>query len=140
MPALRRRPADFDPLTRERLLAGALLPAEWIVQAQRFRQWYRQAFLALFEKTDVLIAAATLFSATPIGQDTIRLDGRDMPLRPSLGLLTAPLSFIGVPVVTVPVRRAGALPIGVQLIAAPWREDQAFRVAAYVEREGASSA
>ena len=139
LPALRRRPADFDPSTRERLLAGALLPADWILQAQRFRQWYRQAFLALFEKTDVLIAAATPFCATPIGQDTIRLNGQDLPLRPSLGLLTAPLSFIGVPVVTVPVRRAGALPIGVQLIAAPWREDRAFRVAAYLEREGASS-
>ncbi len=139
LPALRRRPADFDPLTRERLLAGALLPADWILQAQRFRQWYRQAFLALFEKADVLIAAATAFSATPIGQDTIRLNGRDLPLRASLGLLTAPLSFIGVPVVTVPVRRAGKLPIGVQLIAAPWREDLVLRVAAYLEREGASS-
>jgi AtzE family amidohydrolase len=139
LPTLRTRPADFDPLTRERLLAGALLPADWILQAQRFRQWYRQAFLALFEKADVLIASATAFCATPIGQDTIRLNGQDLPLRPSLGLLTAPLSFIGVPVVTVPVRRPGALPIGVQLIAAPWREDRAFRVAAYLEREGASS-
>jgi aspartyl-tRNA(Asn)/glutamyl-tRNA(Gln) amidotransferase subunit A len=139
LPALRSRPADFDPLTRERFLAGALLPAHWILQAQRFRQWYRQAFSALFEKADVLIAAATPFCATPIGQETITLNGQALPLRPSLGLLTAPLSFIGVPVVSVPVRRAGPLPIGVQLIAAPWREDQAFRVAAYLEREGASS-
>ena len=137
LPALRTRPADFDPLTRERLLAGALLPAHWILQAQRFREWYRRTFLTLFDKTDVLIAAATPFCATPIGQDTIRLNGQDLPLRPSLGLLTAAPSFVGVPVVSVPVRRAGALPIGVQVIAAPWREDQAFRVAAYLEREGA---
>lgn len=137
--ALRARPADFDPLTRERFLAGALLPAHWVLQAQRFRRWYREAFLALFEKADVLIAAATAFSATPIGQDTISLDGRELPLRPSLGLLTAPLSFIGVPVVSVPVRRSAGLPLGVQVIAAPWREDHAFRVAAHLEREGAAS-
>lgn len=134
LPALRKRPADFDPATRDRFLAGALLPAHWVLQAQRFRRWYRQAFLALFEKADVLIAAATPFAATPIGQDSIRLNGRELPLRPSLGLLTAPLSFIGVPVVTVPVPRAGALPIGVQIIAAPWREDLAFRVAAQLEK------
>lgn len=139
LPALRRRPADFDPLTRDRFLAGALLPADWVLHAQRFRRWYRQAFLALFEKADVLIAAATAFSATPIGQDSIRLNGQDLPLRPSLGLLTAPLSFIGVPVVSVPMRRKGALPIGVQVIAAPWCEDHAFRVAAHLEREGAAS-
>jgi len=133
LPNLRKRPADFDPLTRERLLAGALLPAHWILQAQRFREWYRRTFLRLFEKTDVLIAAATPFCATPIGQDSITLNGQELPLRPSLGLLTAAMSFVGVPVVSVPVRRAGALPIGVQIVAAPWREDLAFRVAAHLE-------
>jgi AtzE family amidohydrolase len=138
--SLRKRPQDFDPLTRERLLAGALLPAEWVLQAQRFRRWYRKAFLSLFEKADVLIAAATAFSATPIGQEKITLNGRELPLRPSLGLLTAQLSFIGVPVVSVPVRHTGKLPIGIQVIAAPWREDHAFRVAARLEREGAAQA
>jgi AtzE family amidohydrolase len=140
LPTLRKRPADYDPATRDRFLAGALLPAEWVLQAQRFRRWYRQAFLKLFEKADVLIAAATPFPATPIGQDTIRLNGQDLPLRTSLGLLTAPLSFIGVPVVSVPMRRKGTLPIGVQLIAAPWREDHAFRVAAHLERAGIAHA
>ena len=39
--------------------------------------------------------------------------------------------------VSVPVWTEGeALPIGVQVIAAPWREDVAVRVAAHLEREG----
>ncbi|MGQ0651685.1 MAG: AtzE family amidohydrolase, partial [Betaproteobacteria bacterium] len=88
---------------------------------------------------DVVIAAATAFPAQPLGQDTIRLNGREVPLRPAYGLLTAPLSFLGVPVVTVPVRPSGPLPLGVQLVAPPWREDLAFGVAAYLERAGATS-
>jgi Asp-tRNA(Asn)/Glu-tRNA(Gln) amidotransferase A subunit family amidase len=62
------------------------------------------------------------------------------PARPSLGLLTQPLSCIGLPVVCVPVCQAGALPIGVQVIAAPWREVLALQVSAYLERIGAVGA
>ena len=139
LPVMKTRAADYDPATRERFLAGALLPAEWVLFAHRFRAWYRDAWRQVFEKADVVIAAATAFCAQPLGQDTIRLNGREMPLRPAYGLLTAPLSFLGVPVVTVPIRPRGPLPLGVQLIAPAWREDLAFRAAAYLEREGATS-
>jgi Asp-tRNA(Asn)/Glu-tRNA(Gln) amidotransferase A subunit family amidase len=48
-----------------------------------------------------------------------------------MGLLTQPISFAGCPVVTAPVWPDGSdgLPLGVQLIAAPWREDLALRAA-----------
>jgi Asp-tRNA(Asn)/Glu-tRNA(Gln) amidotransferase A subunit family amidase len=136
---LRKRPGDYDPATRDRFLAGALLPAEWVVFAHRFRAWYRDAWREVFQKADVVLAAATAFCAQPLGQDTIRLNGREVPLRPAYGLLTAPLSFLGVPIVTVPIRPSGPLPLGVQVIAAPWREDHAFRVAAYLERAATTS-
>src|SRR5262249_51367716 len=38
LPRLRTRPQDFDPDTRERFMAGALLPGSWYVKAQRFRR------------------------------------------------------------------------------------------------------
>jgi amidase/aspartyl-tRNA(Asn)/glutamyl-tRNA(Gln) amidotransferase subunit A len=46
-----------------------------------------------------------------------------------MGLLTQPVSFAGCPVVTAPLWPDGTdgLPIGVQVIAAPWREDLALR-------------
>jgi aspartyl-tRNA(Asn)/glutamyl-tRNA(Gln) amidotransferase subunit A len=47
--------------------------------------------------------------------------------------------LIGLPVVTVPVP-LHPLPIGVQLIAAPWREDVVLRVARELERQGAVAA
>ena len=57
-------------------------------------------------------------------------------MRPNLGVYTQPISCIGLPVLAVPVPRDGQLPIGVQLIAAPGREDILFRVAAALERSG----
>ena len=59
-----------------------------------------------------------------------------MPARPSMGVLTQPVSCIGLPVLAAPVPIAGQLPIAIQIIAAPWRERDAFRVAAALIRAG----
>ncbi|MFJ5455331.1 AtzE family amidohydrolase [Pectobacterium jejuense] len=136
LPALRTQPERFEPLSRERLLAGAMIPAAWYVQAQRFRNYFRQQTLALFEHTDLLIAPATPSSATLIGQETMRINDTDLPVRASMGMLTQPISFVGLPVVTVPVATASGLPIGVQIIAAPWREDLCLQTAWALEQQG----
>ena len=75
-----------------------------------------------------------------IGQKTFMLDGEEMLVRPNIGLYTQPISFIGLPVVAVPVRLDDGLPLGVQVIAAPWREDLALRVARHLERAGICAA
>jgi len=136
---LRRRPDDFDPAVRDRLLAGAMIPAPLVDRAQKFRRWYREQVLQLFESVDVLIAPATPCVAPRLGQATFMLDGVELPVRANIGIHTQPISFIGLPVVAVPVPLA-PLPIGVQIIAAPWREDVALRVAHALERMGAVSA
>ncbi|AUG99691.1 AtzE family amidohydrolase [Prodigiosinella confusarubida] len=136
LPALRATPDLFEPLSRERLMAGAMIPAVWYVQAQRFRDHFRQQVLPLFEHTDVLIAPATPCPATRIGQETMHINNEDLPIRASMGMLTQPISFLGLPVVTVPLATTCGLPIGVQLIAAPWREDIALRAAWQLEQQG----
>ncbi len=65
------------------------------------------------------------------------LDGKEMPVRPNIGIYTQPISFVGLPVVAVPIPTACGLPIGVQVITAPWREDLALRVAHTLEAAGA---
>jgi 1-carboxybiuret hydrolase len=141
---LRRRPHDFEPLSRDRFLAGALLPAAWIVQAQRVRHAFARQLAKVFETVDVLIAPATPCVAPPIGTEWLDINGQRLPARASMGLLTQPISCIGLPVVTVPLWGQNPalphLPIGVQLIAAPWREDLALRVAAELEAQGVVSA
>jgi aspartyl-tRNA(Asn)/glutamyl-tRNA(Gln) amidotransferase subunit A len=137
---LRERPMDYDPATRDRFLAGALLPSGWYLAAQRFRAWYRRQVLSLFEGVDVILAPATPLPAPLIGEQTMTLGGATVPLRPNIGLYTQPLSFIGLPVVCAPCgRTAEGLPIGVQIIAAPWREEAALAVAAALERSGIAS-
>ncbi len=134
---LRVRPQDFEPLSRDRFLAGALIPVAWVARAQRVRRRYAQAVAQVFEKYDVLLAPATPCAATPLGTERLDLNGRDLPLRPNIGLLTQPISCIGLPVCAVPVWGAHPnLPIGVQVIAAPWREDLVLRVAAVLEAAG----
>ena len=60
LPDLRDRAADFEPLSRDRFLAGALLPAAWVLQAQRVRALVsRCARAELFRDVDVLLAPAT---------------------------------------------------------------------------------
>ena len=138
---LRARAGDFDPDVRDRLIAGAMLPGAWIVKAQKFRSWFRAQAAALFGEVDVLLAPATPCRAPRLGQKTMVLNDQEMLVRPNLGLFTQPISFIGLPVATVPVWTDGErLPIGVQIIAAPWREDLALRVARALEERGIVSA
>jgi AtzE family amidohydrolase len=137
---LRSRPHDFDPATRDRFLAGALIPSLWYTQAQRFRRWYRDRVREVFQKVDVILAPTTPISAPLIGQQTMILDGEEILLRPHLGLFTQPLSFIGLPVLSVPIQRPNALPLGVQLIAAPYNEALILRIAAVLEANGFISA
>lgn len=134
---LRRRAQDFEPHSRDRFLAGALLPAAWVARAQRVRRLYAEAVARAFRDFDLLLAPSTPCAATPIGTEWLTLGERRLPLRPSMGLLTQPISCIGLPVCGVPVWDAHPrMPIGVQLIAAPWREDIALRAAAALETLG----
>ncbi len=134
---LRQRPQDFDPATRDRFLAGALVPNAWYLQAQKFRRWYRDRVRELFETVDVILAPTTPCAATPIGQKAVVIGGEEIAVRPHLGLYTQPISFIGLPVISVPVWFEGeALPYGVQLIGAPYQEVKLLRLAAWLEREG----
>jgi len=136
LPRLRARPQDFDPDTRERLMAGALLPGSWYVKAQRFRRRYRAEVAKLFNEVDIVLAPAAPCTAPRLGQVLMKLAGVEMPVRANLGIFTQPISFIGLPVVAAPFARAGALPIGVQVIARPYNEQAALRVSAYLEKRG----
>lgn len=136
LPRLRTRADDYDPDVRDRLLAGALLPSSWYLTAQRLRRRYQETARAVFHNYDILIAPATPIAAPPLGQRRMLLDGQEVLIRPHLGLYTQPLSFIGLPVAVVPVSNPGGLPIGIQIIGAPWQEQQVLRVAAFLEHEG----
>jgi 1-carboxybiuret hydrolase len=139
MDRLRTRAKDFDPAVRDRLIAGAMVPASMVVRAQKFRRWYQARVAELFKDVDAVLLPATPCTAPRLGQETFMLDGVEMPVRANLGIYTQPISLIGLPVVAVPVALA-PLPIAVQIVAAPWREDVALRIAHALEKKGVAAA
>lgn len=136
--SLRTRRDEFEPLSVDRFISGVVQPAAWSVRAHRFRSMNRARVLALFEQWDVLLAPATPVVAPLIGSEWIDINEQRLPCRPSLGLLTQPISFVGCPVISAPFwpSQGNGLPMGVQLIAAPWREDLAFRAAQILQLSG----
>ncbi|WCT73731.1 AtzE family amidohydrolase [Sphingomonas naphthae] len=136
LPTLRTDALGYDPAVRDRLIAGALTPAAIYLQAQRFRAWARERMHDLFDRFDLLLAPAVVGPAPRIADGTILVDGKPVPARANLGLYTQPLTLLGVPVLAVPLRRPGALPLGIQLIAAPGREGLLMAVARRLEAEG----
>jgi 1-carboxybiuret hydrolase len=141
---LKSRYEEFEPRSRARLVAGSLIPATWVVQAQRVRRQVYEEAMELFRQFDLLLAPATPVIAPLIGSEILDINGRSLPMRASLGLLTQPISCIGLPVCTAPLWPdgvgPGAMPLGVQLIGAPWREGLCLAAARALERAGVATA
>ncbi|MDG6094767.1 AtzE family amidohydrolase [Acetobacter sp. AN02] len=131
LPRLKTQPELYDPATRDRLMAGALLPASPVIQAHRLRRWFRSRMHEAFAQTDILIAPATTGVAPRIDEPTIMLGGKPVSARANLGLFTQPLTLAGMPVLSAPLRTPGphGLPLGVQLIARPGAESLLFAAA-----------
>ena len=122
------------------MLFRSLQPADWTIKAHRVRRMVRDKVNALFKDWDILLTAATPVSASVIGTEWLDINGTQHPARAAMGLLTQPISFAGCPVVAAPMwpTTTGGMPIGVQIIAAPWREDLAFRAAQVLSKAGAA--
>lgn len=140
MADIRARPQDFDPAVRDRLLAGALLPDAVAEHARRFQPAFQHEAARLLQRYDILLAPVVPCTAPRIGEASMLIDGQEVSVRKNLGAYTQPLSYIGLPVLAAPVNRPGKLPIGVQIIAAPGREDRLFAAAARLEARGVIAA
>jgi 1-carboxybiuret hydrolase len=145
-PRLIDRYEEFGPSSRARLVAGSLIPASWVVQAQRIRQQVYREAIELFKSFDLLLAAAAPVVAPRVGQEMLQINDRSIPTKAGLGVLTQPISCIGLPVCTVPVwpgsdgpAHERELPLGVQLIGAPWREDLCLAAARTLEQAGVAA-
>ncbi|MBK4765139.1 MAG: AtzE family amidohydrolase [Pantoea sp. Brub] len=136
LPILRQTPEKFEINSKYRLIAGAMIPSAWYIQAQRFRRFFQKKVLSILKKIDILIAPATPCTAVQIGQQNIHINNQDLLVRSNMGMLTQPISFLGLPVCTVPVMTSNTLPIGIQLISAPFKEDILLYAAYILEQQG----
>jgi aspartyl-tRNA(Asn)/glutamyl-tRNA(Gln) amidotransferase subunit A len=133
---LRERPELVDPRVRDRFLAGLGVAATDYLAAQRFRRWWQAQVLRLLDDVDVLVLPTVACAAPLIDQATIEVGGVVLPTGAAPGRFTQPLSFIGLPALSVPLAGPGGLPLGVQLAGRPGGDGALLATAAALEAAG----
>ncbi|GBQ16027.1 AtzE family amidohydrolase [Swaminathania salitolerans] len=140
---LRHDASQYDPAVRDRLLAGALVPAPTVFRAHKMRRAFRTAMHAAFENADILVAPAVMGPAPRYDTPTVTIGGETVSARANLGHYTQPLTLAGFPVLALPLAESLAgegLPLGLQLVARPGREDQLIALAERLEADGLARA
>jgi aspartyl-tRNA(Asn)/glutamyl-tRNA(Gln) amidotransferase subunit A len=99
----------------DQLAAAGTVPAIDYLDAQRLRADLTEGLLAAFEHHDVLAMPTVPIVAPPV-EDFARY-------LLVLSRNTTLWSLTGFPAISVPCGTAGGLPLGLQLVAPPWRED-----------------
>ncbi|MDI2111926.1 AtzE family amidohydrolase [Commensalibacter nepenthis] len=135
LPSLREQPLEYDPATRERLMAGGLLPVSTYLKAKEIQRWFEQYLARIFNDYDLLIAPVVGSVAPQIDNPVVMVNGNPVSARVNLGIYTQPLSMSHCPILSVPLNRDGKLPVGLQLIAKPHQEELLFAVGAMLEQK-----
>jgi aspartyl-tRNA(Asn)/glutamyl-tRNA(Gln) amidotransferase subunit A len=119
------------------LETGLLLPASLYLRAQRTRRMIQQAVAAAFadRRLDALMAPTVPAAAQRHDQLEYELGGAAEPVIDALVRTTAPFNLVGIPTVAVPTGLGSrGLPGSVQIVARPFDEQTALRLAHAVER------
>ncbi len=129
----RSRGQGFGTEVKRRILLGAYVLSAgyydtYYLQAQRLRTLLRQEFLRAFEQVDVLLTPTTPTTAFQFGENT-----QDPLAMYMADALTIPANLAGLPAISVPGQPIGGLPVGLQVMAPPLREDVMLAAAATVE-------
>ena len=96
----------------------------YYLKAQKVRTLIRQEFDQAFEKCDALVTPTSPTVPFKIGEKV------DDPIQMYLSdVCTLPINIAGVPAISVPAGYANGLPVGMQIIAKPFDEEKALRIA-----------
>ncbi len=137
LPGLSAHPDRYGPLVRNRLRAGALVPAAWTARAQKLRRRVAEELAALMVERDVLLAPATPCPAFPLGAADWKVAGVNLPIRLGIGMFTQALTLTGFPIAAVARKGTeSGLPVGVQIIGRPFEETTVLRAAHRLEQTG----
>jgi aspartyl-tRNA(Asn)/glutamyl-tRNA(Gln) amidotransferase subunit A len=124
------RPEDYDPAVRARLEATREVTGHDYVQALRVRALLGEEMAAALRQVDVLASPTEPVAAPRFGESEVIVE--DGPLNAIAALVrnTAPANVTGLPAISVPCGFTSAgLPVGLQLIGAPWQEGRLLQIA-----------
>ncbi len=129
---LRECPQDYAEMTRQQLELGALIPAVDYLRAQQYRSRLLGELLASFQEIDVLVNPTVAWEAPKEDPTVAGGEGAAEARR------TGPFNLTGLPAISIHCGFGpSGLPLGLQIVGAPFAEEVVLRVAyAYEQRSG----
>jgi aspartyl-tRNA(Asn)/glutamyl-tRNA(Gln) amidotransferase subunit A len=113
---------------------GRMIPAEEYINAQRLRTLFRREFDALWQKIDILAAPSTPITAPLLDEATVHIGAKEEDTRMATTRLARSINLIGEPALSLPCGKdSNGLPIGMQLIGAPFSEPKLLQAAKMLE-------
>jgi amidase len=135
-PLLAQHAEALAPTVRWNIARGEGLLAAEFLQAEAERSALYRRFIAFFEQHDVLLTPAA--SVPPFGVqsgEVTEIDGKPLGSPIDYLAITSIITLTGCPALSMPYWPPGAvLPIGVQIVAAPGRDQDLLDFAATLER------
>ncbi len=129
------RSEALGPEVKQRILLGCLALSEkhyqdYFLKAARVRRQVKEEFDQVFKNCQALLTPVTATPAWPLGSQPEESGGGKY----SNDRFTLPASLTGMPALALPagLTRQG-LPVGMQLMGAPFSENLLYRLAAHFE-------
>ena len=135
-PRYRQRPERYGPQMRSRLARASEITLKQYQQAQGCRREMAAAVDGLLRQHHALVTPTARVTAPLVGQQLVEIDGSSVEIREALLSCTSPYSMIGLPAVSVPLKEAGGLPVGLQIIGPPGGDGMVLELARLVEERG----
>jgi len=120
---------QYDDEVLGRLRAGGRISPGEYQHARAAQRTARQAVTALLGDYDLLASPTVGVVAPPVGARSVWVGDKRLHVRDALLGLTVPWSVTGLPALSIPAGQVGGLPVGLQLVAPPGREDLLLWVA-----------
>ncbi|MGA2793379.1 MAG: amidase [Roseiarcus sp.] len=116
---------------------GDSLAADDLLAAEEARSRIYAAFMRFFERHDLLMTPSAAVMPFPNTQEEVtEIDGRPLAGRIDYLAITYLISLVGLPCISIPCGWTGdGCPIGLQIVAPPWREDLLLRTARRLEQD-----
>jgi amidase len=126
---------DMEPSTWANYEAGAALDAgSYVAALKKMQAWTRRTIAWWFDDGFDLLLTPSLAEPPPVLGDLTDPATGGSRLLPFV-LFSAPFNVTGQPAMSVPLSTSAAgLPVGVQLVGKPYREDLLIRVASQLEQ------
>jgi Asp-tRNA(Asn)/Glu-tRNA(Gln) amidotransferase A subunit family amidase len=126
---------DLSLEMRSNLAMAYTLNAQDYQKAQRIRTRAIQHFQQALAGVDAILTPVSGIQVPPIRKDALKDGEADMRALSEMLRFNTPANLSGLPAISFPAGYDSAeLPVGMQAIAAPWREDLLLELAFYAER------